>query len=71
MEVQGKLFDWLLELLLQNAGVDTGVMLVAMIALLCPREQRRSPVGVILALGLVMFFGGHLVLRITVPGSST
>jgi hypothetical protein len=71
MEVQGKLFDWLLELLLQNTGIDTGVMLVALIALLLPREQRRSPVGVILAIGMVMFFGGHLVLRITVPGSTT
>jgi hypothetical protein len=71
MEVQGKLYDWLLGLVLQNTGVDTGVMLIALVALLYPREQRRSPVGVILAIGMVMFFGGHLVLRITIPGSST
>ncbi|MEZ0069009.1 hypothetical protein ABIA32_005050 [Streptacidiphilus sp. MAP12-20] len=69
MDLREKLFDWLLSLLFQNTGVETSLILVGLVLLLAPRErERRSPVGVILAIGMVMVFGGHLVLRITIPG---
>jgi multisubunit Na+/H+ antiporter MnhF subunit len=69
MEVRGKLFDWLLELMFRNAGVNTTVIVVCLVTLIYPRE-RRSALDAILAIGLVMFFGGHLMLRITVPGQT-
>jgi predicted membrane protein len=68
MEIRDRLFEWLTGLLFQNIGVQTSLVLVALVALLVPRE-RRSLSSVILAIGMVMFFGGHLVLRITLPGS--
>ncbi|MEY9843836.1 hypothetical protein [Streptacidiphilus sp. MAP5-3] len=67
MEIRDRLFEWLTGLLFQNVGVQTSLVLVALVALLVPRD-RRSVSSVILAIGMVMFFGGHLVLRITLPG---
>lgn len=70
MEIRDRLFEWLTGLLFQNIGVQTSLVLVALVALLVPRDRdRRSVSSVILAIGMVMFFGGHLVLRITLPGN--
>jgi hypothetical protein len=70
MEVKEKLFDWLVELLFRSAGANTTMIVLGLVILIYPRK-RRSALDAILAIGLVMVFGGHLMLRISVPGQTT
>jgi hypothetical protein len=69
METSEKLTQWILGLVLQgHPGTDVSGLLLGVV-LLFAFGERRSLGRVVLAIGLVMLFAGHLAVRITMPGS--
>jgi hypothetical protein len=67
MEVPENVIQWALGILLQgHPGFDATALILGAALLLL--GERKSFGRVVLAIGLVLLFGGHLMIHITVPG---
>ncbi|MHA6762557.1 hypothetical protein [Streptacidiphilus sp. PAMC 29251] len=67
MEVSEKVTQWMFSMLLQShPRLDLSALLLAGVMLFAFGE-RRSFGRLVLAFGLVLLFGGHLAIRITMP----
>ena len=64
-----KLLDMVLDLLIQgHPGMDLSAALLGFLLIYTLRGEHASFGRLVLAIGLMLFFGGHLMIHITMPG---